>query len=325
MFSSKFFYFVINIGLMLAAISSFTAKAECSLTTLPATINIPDLTLSPSDRGQVGTVLYSVSLPAPSISYTCGNSVRSTWYSTYVRPEMSRTNIENVYETGIAGIGIRIKWPESRAQNAWVPGNFSCQGNCFEAADKIKIEFVQIGNAQSSTLAAGEIVDISVSADNAPQNKKTILTINLGTVTVNARSCSIYASNNNVDLGDYSLVDIKKTGFLGDRKDFTITLECYNPTSAKITFEAKKAWGMGDSVMENAGTSKNAYIKLFQKSGSRYTEKPLNSTFSFGSTSSFTGQRKVTYAGQMFFSESNRAQVTAGTVTANVVYTLTIN
>ncbi len=325
MLSRKFIHFVINIGLILVGISSFTTKAECSLTTQPATINIPDLTLSPSDRGQAGTVLYSVSLPAPRIGYTCGNSVKSTWRSTYVRPEMSKTNMANVYETGISGIGLRIKWPENRAQNAWVPGNYSCQGDCFEAADKIKIEFVQTGNTQSATLVAGEIVDISVSADNAPQNQKTILTINLGAVTVNARSCSIYASNNNVDLGDYSLVDIKKTGFLGDIKDFTITLECYNPTSAKITFEAKKAWGMADSVMENGGTSKNSYIKLFQKSGQRYTEKPLNSAFNFGSSGSFTGQRKVTYAGQMFFSESNRDQVTAGTVTANVVYTLTIN
>lgn len=323
MFNNKLSVFLCAF-LALTGLFSFSAKSECTKSSSLSTVSFVPINVTPSDRGAAGTVLYSVSVSVPPINYTCGTVVKTTWKSTFSRPEMIKSAINNVYETNVPGIGIRIRWPASRGDNAWIPGAYSCQGNCTEPADKVLLEIVQTGNAISGTIPAGRLATIDLSADSAPQNTINLLNIDIGTITVNVRSCAIYASNNSVDLGSYSLVDIQKTGFVGAQKDFTITLDCPEQTSAKITFEGKNAWGMSSSVLENTGTAQNAYIKLYQKSGQRYTAKALNKQASFGSAASFSGTRSVTYAGQMYFDNSTRANATAGTVSANVIYTLTI-
>ncbi|MCX8962425.1 type 1 fimbrial protein [Erwinia psidii] len=309
----------------ISGIASFSVGASCTLTSPALTVNIPALMLSPTEKGAVGTSLFSRSIPVSQVGYDCGSDVRSSWTSAYTRPEISKSSLTNVYNTGLAGIGIRIKWPASRADNAWVPGTYSCQGSCIEQADDILVEFVQTGNVSGGTIPAGSIITVAVSPDNDPQNTLTLLTVNLGLVTVQVSSCAIYADTNSVNLGDYSLSAIKASGFQGDKKDFTITLDCPTSSSAKITFEGKNAWGMSSGVIENAGSAKNAYIKLYQKNVVRYTEKALNTADNFGSSTAFTGKRTVTYAGEMYFEDGTRESVTAGTVTANIIYTLTIN
>lgn len=309
---------------LLATMSSYV-QASCVLTSAAPVINIPSIVLSPSEKGTIGTVLFSMRVAVPGVSYTCGSSVKSTWRSSYLRPELSKSTIDNVYNTSIQGIGIRMKWPESRTQNSWVPGSYSCQGSCIEPTDKILIEFVQTGNASGGTISAGDIVEVSVSADNDPQNSLVIMNMVLGEVVVKVRSCAIYASTNSIDLGEYSLADAQTGGFLGDKKDFTITLDCPDPSVAKITFDGRSAWGMSSGVIANAGDAQSAYIKLHQKSGQFYSEVPLNTITSFGSNAAFTGKRTITYAGEMYFDESTRSGVTAGSVRADVVYTLTIN
>lgn len=321
----KLIHLSLYIVTTLVGMTSLNAWAGCVLTTPALVLNIPAAVLSPSQKGAAGTVLMSTRIQAPSVGYTCGNGVKSTWRSAYQRSEMSKSAIENVYNTSIPGIGVRIKWPEGRAQNAWVPGAYSCQGSCIESADKILVEFVQTGVASSGSISAGNIVEVSVSPDNDPQNRLVLMTIVLGEITVNIRSCAIYASTNSVDLGEYLLADIQKTGFQGDKKDFTIMLDCPDPTSAKITFEGKNAWGMSSGILENTGDAKNAYVKLYQKSGQRYSEKALNTLTDFGSATAFTGVRGVTYAGEMYFDDSTRSNVTSGSVKADIIYTLRIN
>ncbi|MBV4368046.1 fimbrial protein [Erwinia phyllosphaerae] len=305
---------------------SFGARASCSLGSQLQTITFPAITVTPSEKGSVGTVLASVTMPIGKINYSCGQNVASTWYSSYSRPEMTKTSVTNVYSTNISGIGVRIRWPQSRGDNSWIPGNYSCRGSCNEAADKVLLEVVQTGNVTNcGEVYAGRIATVVVSSDDAPQNTLPLLNINTHGITVNVRSCSIYSSTNSIDLGKYSLADVIKSGFTGDKKDFSITVDCPEKTSAKITFEGKTAWGMETGVIENAGSAQNAYIKLYQKSGTRYTAKALNTSASFGSSASFTGKRTVTYAGEMYFSNSTRPNATAGSVVANIVYTLTLD
>lgn len=308
---------------LLSGVISFMAGANCTLNTSPGRIDIPALILSPSERGTVGTVLYSTRLKVPQIGYSCGSGVSSTWRSSYSRAEMSQSALTNVYTSGLAGIGIRVKWPESRANNAWIPGSYQCQGNCIEPSDYLLIEFVQTGNVTGGTIASGNLLNINVAPVSNPQNSLTLLTVNLGLVTVNVSTCAIYASSNSIDLGDYTLSEVKASGFQGDKKDFTITLDCPASSSAQITFEGRNAWGMSSGVIANSGSAQNSYIKLYQKNIRRYTEIPLNTTITFASN--FTGMRSVTYAGEMYFDESTRKSITAGSVTANIIYTLTIN
>lgn len=319
---SRVLFFVV---LASAGISS-GASATCIMNSRLQTITFPAITVTPSEKGNVGTVLASVTMPLGKIDYSCGNNVASTWYSSYNRPEMAKTSVTHVYSTNISGIGIRIRWPQNRGDNSWLPGNYSCRGNCSEPADKVLLEVVQTGNVSNSgEVYAGQIATVVVSPDDAPQNTLTLLNINIYGITVNVRSCSIYSSTNSIDLGKYSLADVIKSGFTGDKKDFSITVDCPEKTSAHITFEGKTAWGMETGVIENAGDAKNAYVRLYQKSGTRYTAKALNTSASFGSSAPFTGKKTVTYAGEMYFSNTTRPNATAGSVVANIVYTLTLD
>lgn len=293
----------------------------------PITFNMRDILLTPSEKGTPGTVLYSEKIGIPEISYSCGTSVRSTWRSTFARPEFSRTSLDNVYSTGIAGIGIRIKWPESRGLNGWVPGAYQCQGRCIEPGDYLVVEFVQTGDSQSGVIAAGPLIEVNVSPDDNPTQQTTLLRLNNSTVTVQIRSCAIIASTNYIDLGDYSLADLKRTGVTVPKKDFQITLNCPSSSSAQIQFDGITAWGER-ALLKNNGSAEYVYVKLYNKFGSCarcYNEIALNEKINFGSAAPFTGSRSVNYAAEMFFNESTRDKMTAGTVDASVVFTLTIN
>lgn len=313
-----------SVLLLLAGMLSFNAWAACSMSTPLQNITFPSFTIVPSDRGTVGTVLASYTLPVSRIAYTCGSGVSAQWTSSYSRAYI-KTAISNVYNTNVDGIGIRIRWPQTQTENSWVPGAYTCRDNCVQANDNILLELVQTGTAASGVIPSGLIATVTLAAENAPQDKLTILNISTGEITVAVRSCSIYASTNRIDLGDYSLADINKSGFTANKKDFSITLDCPVSTSAKITFEGKNAWGMTSGVLDNMGSAKNVFVKLYQKSGQRYTEKALNKTENFGSSAAFTGQRSVTYAGEMYFDDALRNDISAGNVSANIIYTLTLN
>lgn len=316
---------ILRLGILLLFIPC-ASWAACNVPH-PFSYNLPDILLTPSEKGTPGTVLYSQKIGVPEISYNCGTSVKSTWRSAYARPEFSKTSIGNVYSTGIAGIGIRIRWPESRGSNSWVPGAYQCQGSCIEPGDYLVIEFVQTGNSQSGVIAAGPLVEVNVSPDNNPAQQATLLRINNSSITVQVRSCAIIASTNSVDLGDYSLADLKKSGATVPKKDFQITLNCPSRSSAQIQFDGITAWGES-ALLKNNGSAEYVYVKLYNKYSSCsfcYNEIALNEKINFGSAASFTGSRSVNYAAEMFFNESTRSRITAGTVEASVIFTLTIN
>lgn len=310
--------------ILLVGFLPLVSKADCRVYS-PYTINVPPQTISPTEKGSVGTVLYRYETPMPRIDYDCGIAVKTTWFSSFSRADMSKTSLPDVYSTAIPGIGIRVKWPASRSANTWVPGSYSCQGDCIEPSDRLLVEIVQTGNASNGALPGGPLVEVNLAADYQPQKTYSMLKISLGEIKINVRSCSIIADNNNIPLGDYSLVDIIKPGFTGKRKDYSITLNCPSYSSASIRFEGKNAWGQSAGVLETGGTAKNAFVKLYTKTGSRYSELTLNKDINFGSAAGFNGSRTVNYGAEMTFMDGMRDKVTPGDVRASVVYTLTIN
>lgn len=312
---------------MFIIIAPGISQAACSYIT-PATITLPDIVLTPSQKGTPGTILYSQRVRIPSITYQCGTNVYSTWRSKYVRADFIKTNIDYVYSTGIAGVGVRIKWPESRGANAWVPGSYQCQGTCTEPSDTLLVEFVQTGNSQSGNINPGLLVEVNVSPDSNPTQEVTLLRVYNNNIKVQIRSCSIIASTNHIDLGDYFLPDVKKTGVTAPKKDFSITLDCPNRSTAKIHFDGITAWGQDPSLLKNQGSAKYVYVKIHNKYAQCaicYRDIKLNEQLDFGSAAPFQGVRKVNYAAEMYFDDSNRDKITAGNVEASIVFTLTIN
>lgn len=303
------------------------SQAACTYVT-PVDITLPDIVLTPSQKGTPGTVLYSKRFQVPAISYFCGTSVYSTWRSAFVRSEFIKSSIDNVYSTGIAGIGVRIKWPESRGINAWVPGSYQCQGSCTEPSDGLLVEFVQTGNSQSGIITAGLLMEVNVAPDSSPGQQTTLLRLHNNLITVQIRSCSIIASSDHIDLGDYFLADVMKSGTTAPKKNFHITLNCPNRSSAQIQFDGVTAWGQGSSMLKNKGDAKYVYVKIYTKYGpcaACYRDIKLNEKINFGSAAPFVGTRKVDYAAEMYFDDANREKITAGSVEASVIFTLTIN
>lgn len=303
------------------------SQAACNLANF-IDLRLPDIVLTPSQKGTPGTVLYSYRMPVSNLSYSCGMNVYSTWRSNFVRPEFIKTSINNVYSTGIAGVGVRIKWPQSRGINAWVPGSYQCQGACTEPSDALLIEFVQTGNSQSGIITPGPLMEVKVSPDNDPTQEITLLRLHNNNIRVQIRSCSIIASSNHIELGDYFLPDVKKTGTTAPKKEFSITLDCPNPSTAQIQFDGITAWGQDPSLLKNQGDAKYVYVKIHNKYAACakcYRDIRLNELTDFGSAAPFQGTRKVNYAAEMYFDDANRNKITAGSVEASMVFTLTIN
>ncbi|YCH30129.1 hypothetical protein M1D48_18690 [Erwinia sp. D4-22] len=312
---------------MLIIIIPCISQAACTFGT-PVDITLPDIVLTPSEKGTPGTVLHSQKIRIPAINYSCDSTSFSTWRSSFTRSEFAKTSLDNIYSTGIAGIGVRIKWPESRGMNAWVPGAYQCQGHCSEPSDNLVIEFVQTGNSRSGVISAGSLMEVNVSSDNAPDQKTTLLRVHNNPITVQIRSCSIIASSNHIDLGDYALSDVTKSGFTAPKKDFQITINCPSRSTAQIQFDGITEWGQEASLIKNQGSAKYVYVKLKNKYGSCarcYDDVYLNEKLYFGEAAPFIGTRSVNYAAEMIFDEGNRSKITAGNVEASVVFTLTIN
>lgn len=303
--------------------SASASESDCSINQ-PMTLNVPMQTITPSEKGAIGTVLDTYELAIPKIKYSCGANKFTTWTSEFVRGGMTKAILPNVYGTNVQGIGIRVKWPVSHG-SSWVPGNYTCQGGCILPTDKMIIEFIQTDVAVDGTIPAGPLLEVKISDNDYPEEKYNLLNINIGEITVNIRACSIIASKSNIDLGEYYLADVNNPQFTGAKKDFSITLNCPAKSSATIRFEGKHAWGQGSGVLETDGSAKYVFVTLYTKRNTRYTELILNEDINFGSASSFIGTREVKYAAEMTFMDSMRKKVTVGDVKASVIYTLTIN
>ena len=318
----KAFHIIMYMLVTPVLFTSFSSMGACTLNTAVGRIDFPSVNLVPSEKGTIGLVLARQELRVPTIGYNCGVGIRSTWKSVFTRTGMGPTADPNIYSSGIPGIGIRVKWPATRATDAWVPGTFSCVNVCSEISDKVILEFIQTGNAESGIIPSGNLVTVNLSSENDSRNL-TLLNINLGQVTVNVRSCSIYASDNQIDLGSFSVAEIQKAGssFAAPKKEFSITLDCPNRSTAYIQFDGKLAWGMSDAILDNTGTAKSTFVKIYKKISRIYMDQNIGVSTLFAAN--FIGLRKVDYAAEMVFGDT--AKVTAGTVSANLIYTLTIN
>ena len=186
-------------------VSFAVAANECTITqgkAINVSINIP--TLRPANKGTVGTVLGRGEVNTSAISYNCGNLIRNTWRSKFTRPESTQQAMNNVYNTNIPGLGIRLSWPASR--NMYFPDTAECVSSCTEPADKILLEFVQTGTISSGTIPAGVIGEVSLVADMIPVTSGNIVTINLDTsIDITPRPRAVLNLVMYVELGSYFL------------------------------------------------------------------------------------------------------------------------
>jgi len=316
-------------------ISTGARAAACKLNSAEAIVNITDnITLNPANKGSAGTVLWSKSYNVPNIKYTCNEGVLSSWHSEYSRNYIN-SPLDNVYATEIPGIGIRIKWP-SNGSGVWVPGNsgssITCTSECSVMNSTVLIEFVQTGglNDGESYIPAGEIARSSVIPSTNASDTLRIMTINFGTsIKVVTRSCSIYPSTNNVDLGSYNLSYFENSSTAqGDKKEFTITMTCPSATDVTLTLNSFNSipFGAGTGVIGVESGSDNASnfaIKLFEK-----TSTYVSTAIKLGNAYSYTVSPTLTktYQAQIYVAGSvdRKKDLSAGSIVGAVQYTMAI-
>lgn len=315
------------------SLSSNDANAAlCSRTSALASLDITDdITLNPAKQGTVPTVLWSKSYSVPSVSYKCDSSTQSSWHSTFTRSYFT-SQFENIYVTEIPGIGIRMRWP-SQTASSWIPGNSgsptTCSTGCSVTNSTVLVEFVQIGplNEGESYIPAGTIAEASVVPTADSNEKLPIMQINFGTaIKVITRSCSIYPSSTNVDLGTYSIADFQKDNTKqGDKKDFTITVGCPSTTQVGLTFSSLNALPFGAmtgviGVESGEGYAGNFGIRLFEKTS-------FSSPLKIGSEKKYTASPSLikNYQAQIYVDDGvDRKTLTPGKVVGAVQYTMVL-
>ncbi|KUR00505.1 fimbrial protein [Enterobacter bugandensis] len=317
-------------------IFTFEAKASlCKLEGAEKILNITDnITLNPADKGAAGTVLWSKTYTVPNIKYSCDEATQTQWHTAYSRNYIT-SSIDKVYTTEIPGIGVRMKWPANTG-NTWVPDNsgapVTCTPSCSIDNSTVLVEFVQTSNLDQgeAEIPAGEMVNAKVKPLLAPEDELRIFTINFSVpIKINTRSCSIYPSTTNVDLGTYSIASFQNmTNYQGDKKDFSITITCPNPESIGLTISSLLNTSFATTsgilgVETGEGYANNFAIMLYEKT-SPYVSPPVK----LGNESVFSVSSRVTknYQAQIFVPASVDRQnsLSAGRVVGAIQYTMVI-
>nr|WP_129954395.1 fimbrial protein [Rahnella sp. RFA10(1/100)] len=322
---------VVMLGLIswLMPVSVAFAANDCTITqgkALNVSVIIP--TLRPASKGTVGTVLGRAEVNTSAITYTCGALIRNTWRSAFTRPESTLQASDNVYNTNIVGLGIRLSWPASR--NAYFPDAFECIGICTEPADKVVLEFVQTGVIKSGTIPAGLIGHVSLVADTSPGTPVDIVTINLGApIDVVPRSCAILTTTQNVDLGTYSLADFQSRKVRrGAEVPFTLILSCPDQTSVQFQFRGERPVGAPNGYIANCDDESCAQqvgVRLLNNSGSAIDTAgaSVDATGKKGASTIISGDKTFGYKAQIY--PLDETKMTAGKIDTFVVFDILMN
>ncbi|AEX50478.1 hypothetical protein GRAQ_03641 [Rahnella aquatilis CIP 78.65 = ATCC 33071] len=303
-------------------VSLALAANECTITqgkAINVSVSIP--TLRPATKGTSGTVLGRGEVSTPAISYNCGNLIRNTWRSKFTRPESTQQALNNVYNTNIPGLGIRLSWPSSR--NMYFPDAAECISSCTEPADKVLLEFVQTGTINSGTIPAGVIGEVNLVADSNPGTPVKIVTISLSTpVDVAPKSCAILTPVQNVELGTYSLADFQnRVVRRGAEIPFTIKLDCPQETSIEFSFSGDFPVGATKGYIDNCdetSCANNVGVRLLSS-----TSSAVDTQGKYSTAVKFTGERTFGYKAQIY--PYNYAEMTAGKIDTKVIFNIRMN
>ncbi|WP_459177187.1 fimbrial protein [Ewingella americana] len=307
------------------------AANNCTITqgkAVNVSLSIP--TLRPSKNGTSGTVLARAEVPTAAISYTCGNLIRDSWRSRFTRSESTQQALDNVYNTNVAGVGIRLSWPASRSM--YFPNTAECISSCIEPADKVTVEFVQTGVIDMGTIPAGTIGEVNLTANTAPGPDLTLMTISLAApIDVAAKSCAILTTSQNVALGEYALADFQSRKVrMGGEVSFKLTVDCPQKSSVQFKFTASnRPTGSAKGYIPNCDDddcAQSVGVRLLNNSSSAvYTDgTAVDATGATkGGTTSITGEKSFTYKAQIY--PSDIKTMTAGKIDTHVVFDVLMN
>lgn len=267
----------------------------------------------------VGSVIATATTGA----YNGGNTLAGCSDPWTYRWELSKWTTlssqgNNVYNTNIAGVGIRLT---NTASGKMLPYDQSAGGNVYMSvgADGIKAELIKTGDITGGTLSTGMIARASVVNQFYFAN----VTLN-GVSTITSESCAVTTNPVNVSLGSHDKNEFSGVGTTTAWNTFNIGLDCNK--GARINVRIDPAAGAVDNMtdvmkLDDAGsgaTASGVGVQLWFRPNGGSAVKFGQETYYWtsGSGGSETVQLQARYY-------QTAPTITPGSANATATFTLT--
>lgn len=144
----------------------------------------------------------------------------------------------NIYDTNVAGVGIRVTHQQGPSTSNLLPFNTTYSIASTVPVRNLIVELIKTAPTISTgTLQTGMLAQQVYYTD--PAKKVTGWTLNLtGNNTVQQVACSVTNTVINVPMGEVNNIDFRGSGSSAGEKAFTIPLNCDAGTKVNVTLEA---------------------------------------------------------------------------------------
>lgn len=217
----------------------------------------------------------------------------------------------NVFNTNIPGVGIRISSPSSA-----IPfnSNYTANQSFYLLPRTVELIKTSSGGVGAGVLTVG---DIAINYAQPDPSYHALLSLS-GTNTIVPVACSVNNTVINVSLDDAVIADFKGVGSTAKPKDFNIGLNCDAGTNVKLTLDGNSA-GPAGVLSLNAGEHQASGIGIQVLNGT--TPVVLGNQLDLG-TAGKTGDMQIPLVAQYYQTD---ASIVAGLTNATATFTMVYN
>lgn len=188
----------------------------------------------------VGTVIATSSSATPNITRT---GCRTPWVMHYTNGIFSgQSSITGVYNTNVAGVGIRYK----NIPSNWLPYDQNINANNWLSSltpgvSTTPYELIKIGDITGGTLNIGTLMNVSMIDSDGGVEYPLLKFVLTSSTTIVDSGCTVLTPNINVPLGDVNKSLFTRIGQTPKSQTFTISLQCNIGARLNYTLEGTKS------------------------------------------------------------------------------------
>ncbi len=320
----RVFILTLPSALIFLFLSASTAFAAGKFSVNNSTITLPDSLTIPANTA-VGTVVWTSDYVTSDLTSTIGSYAFS---STYRTTPTSSGYGENIFATGVPGLGFRLiglfKTPSNSSINqvfcvSCTEPEYAWNNASVALTQKAALQLIVTGTLGSGTVNItthkGRLRYNLTNGADATQSWNIGFA---GTTSVATSSCTVGTYDTSVDLGTAYTQVFKSVGTTSSAVDFSIGITCNSTSLAPtITFSGKKDTNV-NTVFANTKTGTGVATGVGVQLLYNNTAIVPDSAISLGVATS-TGEKVYTFNARMYQTLSSAS---AGSLTAPVTFTL---
>lgn len=321
----RVFIFTLPSALIFLFLSASTAFAAGTFSVNRSTITLPDSLTIPANTA-AGTVVWTSDYVTSDLTVTpTGSYAFSAGYTT--TPTSSGYG-ENIFATGVAGLGFRLIGLFQTPSNSSISQvfcvsctqpNYAWNNKSAALTQKAALQLIVTGALESGTINITTYqgrLNYNLTWSSAAAQTWAIGFA--GTTSVTAPSCTVGTYDTSVDLGTAYTQVFKSVGTTSSAVDFSIGITCSSTSlTPTITFSGTKDANVS-TVFANTQTGSGAATGVGVQLLYNNTAIVPDSAISLGVATS-TGEKVYTFNARMYQTLSSAS---AGSLTAPVTFTL---